>query len=210
MTRHARRAGSQSRHAPRRPRRLRRRFALRRLGSPATAQLEFCPRTPEGHLDIDASFDRQGGSGVDVPMVGDCPWSCSTPCRPSWANAFSRSRAAGRDGGRRSSDWRAEDSLGFETARRLHRAAAIDAIAAARESLGQTTIVSTRRRPASDVSSLAQHLRALSEPNRWLTSGGRRHHGLRSTCGDRRPGRNRSKLVVCVKRRRLGADESAG
>jgi acetolactate synthase I/II/III large subunit len=126
---------------------------------------EFCPNAKKIHLDIDASSINKVIK-VDVPMVGDCLELLDALHTELGVHVFETGRLA--QWWQMIGQWRAEDSLGFETRddcilpqhlmQSLQRAVA-----------GRDAIVST------DVGQhqmwAAQHMR-FEQPNRWLTSGG--------------------------------------
>jgi acetolactate synthase-1/2/3 large subunit len=152
---------------------------------------EFCPNAKKIHLDIDASSINKVVK-VDVPMVGDCLELLEALQSELGAHIFENERLG--DWWKTIADWRAEDSLGFETRddcivpqqlmRSLQHAIA-----------GKDAIVST------DVGQhqmwAAQHFR-FDHPNRWLTSGGAgtMGYGLPAAIGAQVG--NPDKLVVCV------------
>ena len=152
---------------------------------------EFCPNAKKIHLDIDASSINKVVK-VDVPMVGDCLELLDALQTELGGYIFENERLA--DWWKAIDNWRAEDSLGFETRddcvvpqqlmRSLQHAIA-----------GKDAIVST------DVGQhqmwAAQHLR-FDHPNRWLTSGGAgtMGYGLPAAIGAQVG--NPDKLVVCV------------
>ncbi len=152
---------------------------------------EFCPNAKKIHLDIDASSINKVVK-VDVPMVGDCLELLDALQAELGGHIFENERLG--DWWKMIDNWRAEDSLGFETRndcvvpqqlmRSLQHAIA-----------GKDAIVST------DVGQhqmwAAQHLR-FDRPNRWLTSGGAgtMGYGLPAAIGAQIG--NPDKLVVCV------------
>ena len=152
---------------------------------------EFCPHAKKIHLDIDASSINQVVK-VDVPMVGDCLELLDALHAELGGHVFDAERLG--EWWKTIDQWRAEDSLGFETRddcivpqqlmRSLQQAVA-----------GRDAIVST------DVGQhqmwAAQHFR-FEQPNRWLTSGGAgtMGYGLPAAIGAQIG--NPDKLVVCV------------
>ena len=152
---------------------------------------EFCPHAKKIHLDIDASSINKVVR-VDVPMVGDCLELLDALHAELGGHVFEAERLD--EWWKTIDQWRAEDSLGFETRddcivpqqlmRSLQQAVA-----------GRDAIVST------DVGQhqmwAAQYLR-FERPNRWLTSGGAgtMGYGLPAAIGAQVG--NPDKLVVCV------------
>ena len=152
---------------------------------------EFCPSAKIIHLDIDASSINKVVR-VDVPIVGDCLELLDTLHAELGGHVFQVERLD--EWWQTIGQWRAEDSLGFETRddcivpqqlmRSLQQAIA-----------GRDAIVS------SDVGQhqmwAAQHIR-FERPNRWLTSGGAgtMGYGLPAAIGAQVG--NPDKLVVCV------------
>ena len=152
---------------------------------------EFCPGAKKIHLDIDASSINKVVK-VDVPMVGDCLDLLDALHAELGDHVFDAERLG--EWWKTIDQWRAEDSLGFETRedcivpqqlmRSLQQAVA-----------GRDAIVST------DVGQhqmwAAQHLR-FEQPHRWLTSGGAgtMGYGLPAAIGAQVG--NPDKLVVCV------------
>ena len=152
---------------------------------------EFCPSAKKIHLDIDASSINKVVK-VDVPMVGNCLALLEALHDELGEHVFEAGQLG--EWWKAIDQWRAEDSLGFETRddcivpqqlmRSLQQALA-----------GRDAIVST------DVGQhqmwAAQHLH-FERPNRWLTSGGAgtMGYGLPAAIGAQVG--NPDKLVVCV------------
>ena len=152
---------------------------------------DFCPGAKKIHLDIDASSINKVVK-VDVPMVGDCLELLDALHAELGDHVFETGRLD--EWWKRIDQWRAEDSLAFETRddcivpqqlmRSLQQAVA-----------GRDAIVST------DVGQhqmwAAQHLR-FEQPHRWLTSGGAgtMGYGLPAAIGAQIG--NPGKPVVCV------------
>lgn len=152
---------------------------------------DFCPTAKKIHLDIDASSINKVIK-VDVPIVGDCLELLDALHTELGRHVFEAEQLA--EWWQTIDQWRAEDSLGFETRddcivpqqlmQSLQNAVA-----------GRDAIVST------DVGQhqmwAAQHF-AFERPNRWLTSGGAgtMGYGLPAAIGAQVG--NPDRLVICV------------
>jgi acetolactate synthase-1/2/3 large subunit len=152
---------------------------------------EFCPYAKKIHLDIDASSINKVVK-ADVPMVGDCLELLDAVHAELGAHVFAAERLA--DWWRTIGQWRAENSLGFET--RADGIVPQQLMRSLQEALaGRDVIVAT------DVGQhqmwAAQHLR-FDKPRRWLTSGGAgtMGYGLPAAIGAQIG--NPGKTVVCV------------
>ena len=129
-------------------------------------------------------IDQQAGQGGRA-AGRRLPASCWTPCSPSWRDMFASIRQRLDDVVEDDRRLARAEFAWVRTARRLHRAAAADAIAAARAG-GTRRDRLDRRRPAPDVGRAAPAVR----PTRPLADFGRRRHdGLRSARRDRRADR---------------------
>ena len=165
----------------------------------------FSPKSRKIHIDIDPSSINKNVK-VDLGIVGDCAHVLEDMVRLWRAGSHQTEAAALAKWWSAIDGWRARNSFGFRNSEKIikpqHAVKRLYELTRGRD-VYITTEVGQHQMWA------AQHF-AFEEPNRWMTSGRPRNHGLRVAGCNRRSARASEVAGYRHRRRSLDSHEHAG
>ena len=165
----------------------------------------FSPGSKKIHIDIDPSSINKNVK-ADVGIVGDCAHVLEDMVRLWRASAVVPDKKALQAWWEQIGKWRTKNSLAYRNSNEIIKPQyAIERLYA-----------QTKDRDAYITTEVGQHqmwaaqFYGFQEPNRWMTSGGTRHHGLRPAGCGWRAGRAPEFARRRHRRRSFGAHDHAG